>query len=60
LHDQIIFVLNLIPDGSIPIDRTKQIGGTFMDFNLPFSQARLSQQLTLHPYTKLRAKKYAR
>src|SRR5260370_32127154 len=25
LHDQIIFVLDLIPNGSIPIDRTKQI-----------------------------------
>jgi len=25
LHDQIVFVLDLVPDGSIPIGRTKQI-----------------------------------
>jgi hypothetical protein len=27
LHDQIIFVLDLIPDGTIPIHRTKRING---------------------------------
>ena len=41
LHDQIVFVLDLVPDSSIPIDRTKQIdcGHTHGLLTYPFSRS---------------------